>query len=164
MHRLFSIRSRKILALAITHTEGNYYDREEIKRMIPAERGMFDRVAAGLLECQDILLHNAKLTLVPAPTAAHAVIEAADDDGEAPEEESLLAAERPVSLSSDSSAAPTLTPPYMLVRVLEGMDTFMGVDGRIYTLAKGDVATLPERNASVLSGPESRHCNYTSVR
>jgi len=27
----------------------------------------------------------------------------------------------------------------------------MGVDGRIYGLAKGDIATLPERNASVLS-------------
>jgi DNA replication factor GINS len=31
------------------------------------------------------------------------------------------------------------------------MDTFMGVDGRIYSLAKGDIVTLPKRNASVLS-------------
>jgi DNA replication factor GINS len=31
------------------------------------------------------------------------------------------------------------------------MDTFMGVDGRIYSLKKGDIVTLPERNASVLS-------------
>jgi len=37
------------------------------------------------------------------------------------------------------------------VRVLQDMDTFMGVDGRIYSLAKGDIVTLPERNASVLS-------------
>jgi DNA replication factor GINS len=30
------------------------------------------------------------------------------------------------------------------------MDAFMGVDGRIYQLEKGDIATLPERNAEVL--------------
>ena len=42
-------------------------------------------------------------------------------------------------------------PPCILVRVLEDMDSFMGVDGRIYTLLKGDIVTLPERNAAVLS-------------
>ena len=64
------------------------------------------------------------------------------------DEEYLSGEEQSVS---QSPAAPTLTPPYLLVRVLEGMDTFMGVDGRIYGLAKGDIVTLPERNASVLS-------------
>ena len=37
------------------------------------------------------------------------------------------------------------------VRVLEDMESFMGIDGRIYTLSKGDIVTLPERNAAVLS-------------
>ena len=37
---LFAIRSRKILALTIMHAEGNYYAREEVKRMIPAEKEM----------------------------------------------------------------------------------------------------------------------------
>ena len=44
-----------------------------------------------------------------------------------------------------------LAHPCVLVHVLEDMDSFMGVDGRIYTLAKGDIVTLPERNAAVLS-------------
>ena len=44
-----------------------------------------------------------------------------------------------------------LAHPSVLVQVLENMDSFMGVDGRIYTLAKGDIVTLPERNAAVLS-------------
>ena len=114
----------------------------------PAEHGMFDRVAAGLLECQDTLLHNAKQPLVPSPKAAPSVIEVAENDGEAPVEEYLSGEEQSVS---QSPATPTLTPPYLLVRVLEGMDTFMGVDGRIYGLSKGDIATLPVRNASVLS-------------
>ncbi len=72
--------------------------------------------------------------------------------GDAAYEEVPPAAEGPVPSSpAPSSAGPTLTPPYMLVRVLGEMDTFMGVDGRIYTLTKGDIVTLPERNASVLS-------------
>jgi DNA replication factor GINS len=148
MHELFSIRSRKILALALMHAEGNYYDREEVKRMLPAEHGMFDRVAAGLLECQDVLLRNAKQPLVPAPALAPVAIEAAEDDGDMAGEEYVPADEKPVP---QTPATPTLTPPYLLVRVLAEMDTFMGVDGRIYSLAKGDIVTLPERNASVLS-------------
>jgi DNA replication factor GINS len=79
-------------------------------------------------------------------------MEAAEDEMDVEDEEIPELAERTVDPSVDlSSAAPTLTPPYLLVRVLEDMDMFMGVDGRIYTLAKGDIVTLPERNASVLS-------------
>ena len=147
LHELFAIRSRKILALALMHAEGNYYDREEVKRMLPPERGMFDRIAAGLLECQDILFHNEKQPLVPSPSATQTIAEVTEDDGEDVNEEEQNKME---SFPSSTSVSP-LTPPYMLVRVIQGMDTFMGVDGRIYTLVKGDIVTLPERNASVLS-------------
>ena len=62
------------------------------------------------------------------------------------------AAENAEPQSPVSSFAPiTAQAPYMLVRVLQDMDTFMGVDGRSYSLAKGDIVTLPKRNASVLS-------------
>jgi DNA replication factor GINS len=152
MHELFAIRSRKILALALMHAEGNYYDREEVKRMLPAEHGMFDRIAAGLEECQGILLHNAKQPLVPVPVAVPAGMEADEDEGVAAYDEVTPGTEGQVPPSpAPSSAGPSLTPPYTLVRVLGEMDTFMGVDGRIYSLTKGDIVTLPERNASVLS-------------
>jgi DNA replication factor GINS len=151
MHELFSIRSRKILALALMHAEGNYYDREEVKRMLPAEHGMFDRVAAGLVDCQNVLLHNVQQPLVPVPVSSTAMIETVEDDGDAPNEEYQPGEERVAPPASAAPGVPTLTPPYLLVRVLAGLDTFMGVDGRIYTLAKGDIVTLPERNASVLS-------------
>ncbi|MFZ0006000.1 MAG: hypothetical protein WCC86_04765 [Methanoregula sp.] len=151
MHELFAIRSRKILALALMHAEGNYYDREEVKRMLPAEHGMFDRIAAGLLECQNILLHNEKLPLVSAPSTTSSEIEINDEEEELNEEENLPETGRQVPLAPFSAATQTLSPPYMLVRVIEGIDTFMGVDGRNYSLTKGDIATLPERNASVLS-------------
>ena len=86
------------------------------------------------------------------PPVVPAGMDALEDEGDAAYEEVPAAAEGPgLSSPALSSAAPTLTPPYMLVRVLGDMDSFMGVDGRIYTLLKGDIVTLPERNASVLS-------------
>jgi len=164
LHDLFSIRSRKILALALMHAEGNYYDREEVKRMLPAEKTMFEQVAAGLLACQGTLLKNEKQPLVPAPApvaapapAATAVpADASEDDWEAAYEtasgEAGEAGEpAPAAASAAAPEEPPLTPHYLLVRVRAEMDTFMGIDGRNYTLAKGDIVTLPERNAAVLS-------------
>jgi CO dehydrogenase/acetyl-CoA synthase alpha subunit len=49
---LFAIRSRKILALTIMHAEGSYYDRDEVKRMIPVEKEMFEQITASIEQCQ----------------------------------------------------------------------------------------------------------------
>lgn len=141
---LFAIRSRKILALTIMHAEGNYYDREEVKRMIPAEKEMFEQMTASIEQCQGILLHNIPHTL-NAPR--HAV--PADDSASEPEPfEEEEPEEEPGALQTPANP---LAHPCVLVHVLEDMDSFMGVDGRIYTLSKGDIVTLPERNAAVLS-------------
>jgi len=164
MHDLFSIRSRKIVALALVHAEGNYYDREEVKRMLPAERAMFEQVAAGLVACQGTILKNEKQPLVPAPVpvAAPASLapatpaapaEASEDDWEAAYEAAGPGDTGDAGEPTAAGAAPqdpALTPHYLLVRVRAEMDTFMGIDGRIYSLAKGDIVTLPERNATVL--------------
>lgn len=162
MHELFSIRSRKILALALMHAEGNYYDREEVKRMLSAERTMFEQIAADLAACQGALLKNEKQPLVaapapmipPSPTAAAAApADSSEDDWESAYE---LASAEPggagePSPTTPAPEAPALTPHYLLVRVCADMDAFMGIDGRTYTLARGDIVTLPERNAAVLS-------------
>jgi DNA replication factor GINS len=146
---IFAIRSRKIIALTIMHAEGNYYDREEVKRMIPAEKAMFEEITSSIEQCQDILLKNAPATprALPVPPARVAE-EFLEEEGEPafiPEEEP--AAHTPVPKSGDAP----ISHPCALVRVLSDMDSFMGVDGRIYTLSKGDIVTLPERNAAVLS-------------
>ena len=146
---LFAIRSRKILALTIMHAEGNYYDREEVKRMIPAEREMFEQITASIEECQGVLLHN----VVPVSHAprSSAIVASVNPEEEAGEPE-LYSGDENAGLPS-ASPKPKLphTHPCILVRVLEDMESFMGVDGRIYALAKGDIVTLPERNAAVLS-------------
>jgi len=148
---IFAIRSRKIIALTIMHAEGNYYDREEVKRMIPAEKAMFEDITTSIEQCQGVLLRNvpAVARAVPAPSAKVPDDEF-DDIGEPqsfPEEESAL-----LPAASEPQAADVpLSHPCALVRVLSDMDSFMGVDGRIYTLSKGDIVTLPERNAAVLT-------------
>jgi len=142
LHDIFVIRSRKILALTITHAEGNYYDRDEVKRMIPPEKEMFEQITSSIEDCQGILLHNV-------PYVPRAESEEAEETGEPALEEEVA------TVDSGQEAVPKagvpFTHPCTVVRVLEDMESFMGVDGRIYSLAKGDIVTLPERNAAVLS-------------
>ena len=144
LRELFAIRSRKILALTIMHAEGNYYDREEVKRMIPVEKEMFETVTASIEQCKGILLHNV-------PHHAKNIGTADTDTSVKPEfeeDEDMSAAN---GLFETPKANAPLLPSSVLVRVLEDMESFMGIDGRIYTLSKGDIVTLPERNAAVLS-------------
>jgi DNA replication factor GINS len=157
---LFAIRSRKILALTIMHAEGNYYDREEVKRMIPAEREMFDAATASIEKCQGILLYNKPHSNIHAPlitTPAVVAAETGDGDGMGEflqEDMNQGGQDLPLAAGSVAQAAgmpSILAHPCTLVRVLDDMESFMGVDGRIYTLSKGDIVTLPERNAAVLS-------------
>ena len=144
LRELFALRSRKILALTIMHAEGNYYDREEVKRMVPVEKEMFETVTASIEQCKGILLHNVphrqKNSVTPETVES--------DESEMVQEEDSSGAE---VLYATPKTDASLSPQCVLVRVLEDMESFMGIDGRIYTLSKGDIVTLPERNAAVLS-------------
>jgi DNA replication factor GINS len=150
---IFAIRSRKILALTTTHAEGHYYDREEVKRMIPPEKAMFERITAGIAECSEVLLHNAPhIPHAPLPlfTGDADEGEPAEAGGDADLAEAAVADKEPLRTAAPQPPGP-ITHPCALVRVLQDMESFMGVDGRVYSLSKGDIVTLPERNAAVLS-------------
>jgi len=144
LQELFAIRSRKILALTILHAEGNYYDREEVKRMIPVEKEMFDTATASVERCKSVLLHN-----VPHRQKTTVQVEA-EESGE-PDLGLVEDLTESAGLYATQEPKMPLLPPCVLVRVLEDMESFMGIDGRIYTLSRGDILTLPERNAAVLS-------------
>jgi DNA replication factor GINS len=144
LRELFAIRSRKILALTIMHAEGNYYDREEVRRMVPVEKEMFDTVTASIEQCKGILLHN-----VPHPEKSGRTGDS--DTLGIPQPDLDEGIEEAEGQYATPEANAALSPPCALVRVLEDMDSFMGIDGRIYTLLKGDIVTLPERNAAVLT-------------
>jgi DNA replication factor GINS len=141
---LFAIRSRKILALAVMHGEGDYYDREEMKRLIPAEKEMFDQITAGIGQCRALLLDNTR-------HAPLVICQAVSEEDESGGTEHLTDGEPDEALPGAYGETVPVSHPCVLVHVLEDMESFMGVDGRIYTLSKGDIVTLPERNAAVLS-------------
>jgi DNA replication factor GINS len=162
LHEIYIVRLNKILDLAVRHAQGDYYDRDELKRMIPNEKTMFEQITASIEQCRDILFYNKP------QTTQVSVSQTTSDrfgnlDFESPSE---IADEGSGPLSyADETAGPNpqalpvvaqkgpepITHPCALVRVLEDMESFMGVDGRIYSLSKGDIVTLPERNAAVLS-------------
>jgi len=144
LRELFALRSRKILALTIMHAEGNYYDREEVKRMVPVEKEMFETVTASIEQCKGILLHHVPHS--PKNIILPEAVESGEPEWE-PDEDSDAA----TSLYPTPKANAPISLQCVLVRVLEDMESFMGIDGRIYTLSKGDIVTLPERNAAVLS-------------
>jgi len=144
LRELFALRSRKILALTIMHAEGNYYDREEVKRMVPIEKEMFETVTASIEQCKGILLYNVPHR--PKNIGIPETVESGEPEMEQDEDSS-----RATDLYPTLKTNAPLSSQCVLVRVLEDMESFMGIDGRIYALSKGDIVTLPERNAAVLS-------------
>lgn len=127
---LFRIRTGKIISLAYTHGLLQSRDREELKRMLPAEREMFEGIVQAIGECRLRLIRKEAGVRTGPPGSAERV----------PEEE----------LPGQPEGTSSERPEDALVRVLSDMDPFLGVDGRIYQLSSGDVVTLPAQNASVL--------------
>ncbi len=129
---LFRIRSEKILLLAETQIEADAPDRDEIRKMLPPEQEMYEDILSSI--------RHARSTLV--------------GGNESPPRTGRT----PGSRDADTRPEPGPCYPdnrqpqfrYRAVRVLAGMDPFMGIDGRIYHLQEDDIATIPERNADVL--------------
>lgn len=126
---IFRIRSRKILSLAIVQVEAEATEREELKKMLPAEREMFDGIVRELAKGKAALSGQV-------PRAA--------PGGKVPVTGENLQAEGIPELERQPEEA------MVLVRIVSDMEPFMGVDGRIYHLRAEDVVTLPSRNAGVL--------------
>jgi DNA replication factor GINS len=139
VHDIFSVRTRQILDLALQQMEGQYFDKEEARKMLPAERVMYEQVVDAIEVCREALVHGEEYAFGRSGAAAAPRV---DEDDEIPEgpgsEVPATAAPRPISS------------PYALVHIRSNMESFMGVDGRTYALERGDIVTLPENNADVL--------------
>jgi DNA replication factor GINS len=126
---IFRIRSRKILSLALVQVEAGGTDRDELKKMLPEEREMFDGIVRELAKGKAAL--SGQVPREISPGMAPAVGEGTATPGSAgparPPEEAMV-----------------------LVRILSDMEPFMGVDGRVYHLKAEDLVTLPGKNAGVL--------------
>jgi DNA replication factor GINS len=121
---IFRIRSRKILSLALVQVEAEATDRNELKKMLPEEREMFDGVLRELGKGKAAIAGGAPREAAPGatPAAAACIPEASPPPGET----------------------------MVLVRILADLEPFMGVDGRVYDLKTEDLVTLPGKNAGVL--------------
>jgi len=129
---IFRIRSRKVLSLAALQTESRITDRDEIRKMLPAEREMYDEIAQVIEGAR----HGMVAEVVPRA------------EGEAAAAGAGTGAEVPAT--ADAGCGPAEPLRVRLVRILQEIDPFVGMDGRIYALRKEDVVTLPARNADVL--------------
>jgi len=126
---IFRIRSRKVLSLAALQTESHIADRDEIRKMLPAEREMYDGIARVINAARQGMVAEV------APRIEAEVVEPAGTT---------------VPAAADSGCGPVEPLPIRLVRILQEIDPFVGIDGRVYALRKEDVVTLPARNADVL--------------
>jgi DNA replication factor GINS len=140
VQEIFSVRTRQILDLAFQQMEGQYFDKEEARKMLPAERAMYEQIVDAIEACRETLVHGVECPFGGEGAAVAGRIDGAEEAPavSGPEVPAVAAASRPVQS------------PYALVHILSDMESFMGVDGRTYALERGDIVTLPENNADVL--------------
>jgi len=100
-------------------------DREEIKKMLPPEATVYRKILDALEEARAYYI------------VAGEQLAIAEREGGGESARLQKITERPACEQ-------------MVVRMLTDVDSFMGVDGRIYTLKKEDVVTLPTINGEVL--------------
>lgn len=131
MQDIFRMRAEKILLLANAEAEGDAAARDEVKKMLATEQQMYREITQSLQVCRRELLDSGgdHETLSSGLAGMKAMI----DEEPCP----------PVQMADDR---PTL----VLARILEDVEPFMAVDGRVYNLLKEDLVTLPEQNAEVL--------------
>lgn len=129
---LLRMRSQKILLLALSKAEGRSVDREDLKRMLPAEQALFEAVFASVEQYRRAAIGDGlpvgvagEVAITPECAMASAMVE-----------------------ESGPAAAPG--PAFALARVLSPVEPFMGFDGRTYALETEDIVTLPPENAAVL--------------
>jgi DNA replication factor GINS len=128
---IFRMRAEKILLLANAEAEGETAARDEVKKMLVSERQMYREITESVQACRRELLDAASDP--EALSSGHSGSDAMTDEG-------------PGSLSGVTEDRPSL----VLARILEDVEPFMAVDGRVYNLLKEDLVTLPEQNAEVL--------------
>jgi DNA replication factor GINS len=126
LQEIVRLRTRKILLLALLQTENRTFDREEIKKMLPVEKAMFEEICREIEQCRAALLLDEVISPRPSPPVP-------------PEE---------VQKTAKPKESPH--PAGACVRILADTDAFMGVDGRIYELVREDIVTIPDENGEVL--------------
>ena len=139
-------RFKKILKMAINQMDTHYVDPLELRKMIAEEREMYDDIRAAISTCRHALIDGAvaeRAKVVSEPVASPVSISVSEEQNPVLyDEEEVMPAESEIPEGAATA--------YDLVHVLDDIEPFMGTDGRIYSLIKDDLVSLPFRNAQVL--------------
>lgn len=150
LRELYSIRTKKIVALALAKANGEEIDRTDVRMMVPGERMLFDVVCESAESCRKTLL-DGKPTLDT--TAYNYVLPEVREETASPSLESINESPDKISDEDDASRAdyaePTPTD-YRIAAVKVQIPEFQDLSGRIYSLSPGDVVSLPPQMANVL--------------
>jgi DNA replication factor GINS len=122
-------RFKKILKLSFADIGERVADKEELKKLLPQEREMFEKIRTAIRTCRAELIATGRRSQ------------------EAPVPESSGTAQGSEVVAANGAVREA---EYTLIRVLDDIDSFMGVDGQVYTLRREDVVTIPQQNADVL--------------
>lgn len=154
---LYKHRERKLMDLAREQANGQEPSREAV---LDAEHPFLDALRGMLHEHRQRVLMTGAPAAVPlarSPPAAPAATPASEVAPAATREAAAVPApETAAAPDPETAAAAPVEPPteaengVLLVRVLEDLPTFQGLDARNYTLANHDVVTLPVYNARLL--------------
>jgi DNA replication factor GINS len=143
---IIKLRLKKILKLAEAQIEERYYDKEEMKLMLPPERAMFDAVCREIGVCRDTLMgerdagtESVKTSLPPAKDTPFGFEEEVFFEDEAVPPRTAVATEEKKPAGENA-----------VVLMNQQVPAFMGLDGRTYALDKEDIVTLPKGNADLL--------------
>lgn len=157
-------RFKKIIKLAENQTGTGRVDKEELKMLIPVEREMYDEILEAIGKCRDKItgtctdyvsqsagsFKHRKKTEPKRTVSSPEIISPVIKDDDFPIENKFIECtgnpENPDKESLKSSDE------YEIVYIKENIDSFMGLDGHIYSLSAEDVVSLPVQNASVLCG------------
>ncbi|NYT05192.1 MAG: DNA replication complex GINS family protein [Methanomicrobiales archaeon] len=142
LEEILTLRTHKILLLALYGQEKS----DELKKMLPAERHLFQAVGGAIGRFRE-----SQIGSFSAPSAG----DAEEEEGEEKDRQAAgMQAESAVPTETESCAIGEGEDgvAYAIVRILEDIESFLGIDGRVYNLAKEDIVTLPESNAEVLCG------------
>ncbi|EHQ35828.1 hypothetical protein Metlim_1727 [Methanoplanus limicola DSM 2279] len=153
-------RIRKIIKLAEIQADCGKTDKEELKRMLPPEEEMYDKILLAIGECRKKFTEPEFLRTTKKSAAVNQQITARVDEEILSEDyisdiiphiDDILIKEaenEPKSEFSRPEKSGGIE--YEPIYIIENIDSFMGIDGRIYNLSAEDIVTLPRINADVL--------------
>ncbi len=126
-------RTAKIINLASFHSSSKPKEQREIDSMTQGEREFYDKLLMLMTGYRSQLMERifSKKEKQTAPLKSQERIENEPNE-------------------TGSEGKKDISKEYIVVRLLKDIPTFVGADGRNYTLAKEDVAVLPAVNANAL--------------